>query len=117
MVSIDRFKAVIFDFDGVIVDSESVQARAWGMVAAELGVVGVSVTVGRIAGKLDRHIAPELFPGHDPVQCVRRKGRIQVELEEEGGVVCIEETLELAERIAGSHRLAICSSSREGRIR
>lgn len=117
MVSIEQFKAVIFDFDGVIIDSETVQARAWCAVAAELGLADMSVTVGQIAGKLDRHIAPQLFPDHDHGHCIQRKNRIQFQLEEQGGIVYIDETLELAGRIAGSHRLAICSSSREARIR
>jgi beta-phosphoglucomutase-like phosphatase (HAD superfamily) len=117
MVSIERFKAVIFDFDGVLIDSEAVQARAWGAVAVELGFADMEVTVGQIAGKLDRHIAPELFPDHDPQVCVRRKSRIQVEMEERVGIVYIDETLELAGRIGGSHRLAICSSSRAERIK
>jgi beta-phosphoglucomutase-like phosphatase (HAD superfamily) len=115
MVSIGRFRAVIFDFDGVIVNTEGVQARAWSAVAEELGV-DVKVTVGRIAGKLDRHIAPELFPGHDPVWCVWRKSRAQVEMEERAGIEYIHETLELARRIRGTHKLAICSSSRTERI-
>lgn len=117
MLSIDRFKAVIFDFDGVIIDSETVQARAWGALAAELGLAETTVSIGQIAGKLDRHIAPELFPTYDPAHCVRRKHLIQLEMEEQGGVFCIEETLEFARRIGASHRLAICSSSRAERIR
>lgn len=114
-VSIERFKTVIFDFDGVIIDSEGVQLRAWRAVAEELGVAGGVVTLGRIAGKLDRHIAPELLPGHDPVHCVTRKKNIQAEMEVEG-ISYIEETLKLTERIGESHRLAICSSSLEGKI-
>jgi HAD superfamily hydrolase (TIGR01509 family) len=117
MMSIERFRAVIFDFDGVIIDSETVQARAWCAVAAELGLADAKVTVGQIAGKLDRHIAPQLFPDHDHAQCIRRKSQIQIELEEQVGIVYIDETLELAGRIAGAHRLAICSSSRAERIR
>ncbi|HZZ44260.1 MAG TPA: HAD family phosphatase [Tepidisphaeraceae bacterium] len=116
MVSIQRFKAVIFDFDGVIIDSERVQLQAWNAVMAELGVKG-EMTLGQIAGKLDRHIAPEFLPGHEVVRCVQRKNEIQTKLEASCGVICIEETLELVERMAGSHRLGICSSSGEGKIR
>jgi HAD superfamily hydrolase (TIGR01509 family) len=116
MISISRFKAVIFDFDGVIIDSERLQARAWCGVAAELGL-GRTVGVHETAGKLDRHIAPELFPGQDHDWCIRRKKLIEQALESEGGPAYIEPTLALAGRIAGTHRLAICSSSSPGRIR
>ena len=37
MMNLSRFQAVIFDFDGVLVDSETMQARAWTRIAEMFG--------------------------------------------------------------------------------
>ena len=105
MVSIERFSAVIFDFDGVIVDTERLQAVAWGRVAAELGIAPVG-EVAQIAGKLDRFIAPALFPAHDAAWCIGRKNQLHEKMEADAGVTYIHETLDLARRLAGRKRMA-----------
>jgi HAD superfamily hydrolase (TIGR01509 family) len=116
MVPLHRFKAVIFDFDGVLVDSERLAARAWTLLGHELSAGLTPVTLGQIAGKLDRHIAPALFPGRDPVACVARKQQIERDLEDQGELSCITATIEFARRISSTHKLAVCSSSRPPRI-
>ena len=116
MISVARFNAFIFDFDGVLVDSEVLQARAWSRLAGELRL-GTTVQVHQIAGKLDRHIAPELFAGQDVNWCVTRKQVLEQELEEASGIPYIDASLDLARRLSTTHRLAICSSSSASRIR
>lgn len=115
MIPLTNFRAVIFDFDGVLVDSETLQARAWTQLASELGSPR-TVAVSEIAGKLDRHLAPALFPSHDPVFSASRKQSIERDMEAAGGLRCVAETIDFARRVAVTHTLAVCSSSRPERI-
>jgi HAD superfamily hydrolase (TIGR01509 family) len=115
MINFSRFKAIIFDFDGVLVDSETLQARAWTRVAQELGRSAV-ITAGHIAGKIDQDIVHELFPGADMRHCMDRKWCIESKMVEAGELEAIAETITFARRMSETHRLAICSSSRRENI-
>lgn len=110
MLNLSRFQAAIFDFDGVLVDSETMQARAWTRVAAMLGCNGRQITVEQIAGRLDIDLAGELFPGCDVAWCVSEKARIDAELEMAGGLRLIVGAERFVRALAHTHRLAICSS-------
>jgi HAD superfamily hydrolase (TIGR01509 family) len=105
-----RFRAVIFDFDGVIVDSEPMQARAWTRVARELGLSECDVTVEQIAGRLDIELAAHLFPGRDARQCAQRKQQIEYEMEAAGELRLVAGVEEFIRRLAATHTMAICSS-------
>jgi len=113
MVDLTRFAAVIFDFDGVIVDSETLQARAWTRVARELGADRCEVTAAQIAGRLDAELATELFAGFDAARCLDRKWRIEAEMESAGELRLVDGAAEAVRDLARSHELAICSSCRE----
>ena len=110
MLDLGKFRAVIFDFDGVIVDSESMQARAWTRVAAMVGHKDRQITIQQIAGQLDVNLAAELFPGCDASWCVREKWRIDAELEAAGELRTVDGIEPFVRAIAKTHRLAICSS-------
>jgi HAD superfamily hydrolase (TIGR01509 family) len=111
-----RFRAVIFDFDGVIVDSETMQARAWTRVARELGLRGCDITVAQIAGRIDHELVAELFPGCDGPACMTRKCQIDDELESDGELRHIPGIEPLLRALAVTHALAICSSCDAGII-
>ena len=112
-----RFSAVIFDFDGVIVDSEVLQARAWEQLARELGHDGLHVTAAQIAGRLDSQIARELFGAEmDTAFCLQRKVALQEELEAQGELQFVPGVLELLPVLHRTHTLAICSNSYEDRV-
>src|SRR5688500_10821622 len=110
MIDLARFKAVIFDFDGVIADTETMQARAWTRVARELGMCECEVTVEQIAGRIDVELASELFPGRDVQWCVQRKWFIDREMEAGGEVRLVPGVGQFVRRLSRTHALAICSS-------
>jgi HAD superfamily hydrolase (TIGR01509 family) len=117
VVDLSRFRAVIFDFDGVIVDSESMQARAWTQVGRELGLVDCLISVEQIAGRLDIELAPRLFPGCDARRCVERKAQLETEVEAAGELRLVQGVDSLVRRLARTHRLAICSSCHDELLR
>jgi HAD superfamily hydrolase (TIGR01509 family) len=112
MIDLSRFRAVIFDFDGVIVDSETLQARAWTAVAREVGQLGREIAVHQIAGRIDRELAAELFPECDGAWCAARKAQIESEMQAAGELKPIDGCERLLDRLGRSHLLAICSSCR-----
>jgi beta-phosphoglucomutase family hydrolase len=64
--------AVIFDLDGVLIDSGAAHHQSWRLLAAELGQ---EVTAGRFAasfGRQNRDIIPLLFGGGDDEARIRR---------------------------------------------
>jgi HAD superfamily hydrolase (TIGR01509 family) len=110
MVDLSRFRAVILDFDGVIVDSETVQARAWTRVARELGQSERLITARDIAGRIDRELAAELFPGCDAAPCAIRKAEFESEMLRAGELKLVPGVEAFLGRAASRHPLAICSS-------
>lgn len=61
-------KAVLFDMDGVIFDSERAVLAVWREVAGELGLVGIDAVFIRCVGvtiKRTREIFLEAYPGLD----------------------------------------------------
>jgi putative hydrolase of the HAD superfamily len=110
MLDLNRFRAVVFDFDGVIVDSETMQARAWTRVARQLGQHERDIAVHQIAGRLDIEVAAELFPECDSRRCAAEKLRIETEMESSGGLRLIDGVEQFVRRISRTHLLAICSS-------
>ena len=113
MVYLSRFPVVIFDFDGVVVDSETLQARAWTRVARELGARRGEISAAQIAGRLDAELAGELFAGFDAARCLEGKWRAEAELEAAGELRLVDGAAEVVRQLAGVHVLAICSSCRE----
>lgn len=110
MIDLSRFSAIIFDFDGVIADSESLQARAWTKLASELGTNRV-IEGHQIVGRLDREVGPELFPIVDSKWCLDRKLCLEMELINAGELEAIAHVDRLLERVIKTHKIAICSSS------
>jgi HAD superfamily hydrolase (TIGR01509 family) len=110
MVDLGRFRAVILDFDGVIVDSETLQARAWTCVARELGQSDRHITARDIAGRIDRELAAELFAGCDAFWCADRKRQIESEMLAAGELKQVAGVEDFLQCVARRHLLAICSS-------
>src|SRR5690348_13481480 len=112
MIDLSLFSAVIFDFDGVLIDSETLQADAWRVVAREMGLKDFKVNLHQTAGRMDRHIAPELFPGASDVEAIiKRRWAVQDEMEARGLMKPIAGAVELLKHLSQTHRLAIASSS------
>jgi len=111
------FRAVVFDFDGVLADSETLQARAWRQVADEFKIPNFSCPVEKIAGRQDIKIAPDLFPPPDDADaCMKRKWAIEDQLEQDGQMLPIPGAFDLLHRLAKTHQLAIASSRWQHKI-
>jgi len=117
MIDLSRFRAAIFDFDGVIADSETLQLQAWHQVARELNISGFHCPLEKIAGRQDIHIAPELFsPPYDSDHAMRRKWAIEHDLAQAGQMLPMPGSLELIRHLSQTFQLAIASSRRPGSI-
>lgn len=117
MIDLSRFKAVIFDFDGVIVDSESLYTRAWLQLAQEMGVINSNICGGHVAGKIDRELVAEFFPSANHEYFLNRKWTIEAEMESRGLIQPVPGVVDLIERLRSTHILAICSSSHPDALR
>src|ERR1044071_9586440 len=105
MIDLSRFKAGIFDFDGVLVDSETMQADAWRRLGAEMQLADFHVDIRKVAGRWDRHIAPDLFGDRpDLEQCIQRKWAIQDEMQFAGLMQPIPGAIPLLHRLAKTHK-------------
>ena len=114
MTDLSRFRVIVLDFDGVIVDSETMQARAWTRVARELGGDhDREVTARQIAGRIDLELAGELFPGCDSARCAARKAELERAMEAAGELRPVDGVERFVAARSRTHRLAICSSCHE----
>ncbi len=111
-------KGVIFDWDGVVIDSSAQHERSWELLAAE---INKPLPAGHFAasfGKKNQEIIPALLQwSHDPVEIARlgdRKEELYRELVREQGVRVLPGARELlnALREAGIPRSVGSSTPR-----
>jgi HAD superfamily hydrolase (TIGR01509 family) len=110
-----RFHAVIFDMDGVIVDSEPLHERAFREVFHELGY-GDTHGMDFVAyyGRSDEALWRDFIAKHKPLQSLpellaRKRNRFLKLLEAEQPL--FEGLPELVERLAARYPLAVASGS------
>ncbi len=108
-------KAVIFDMDGVIVDSEPRHERAFLDVLREIGFGdGHGLRFSDYIGRADREIWLDFLARYKPKQTIEellamKRERVLDLLRREKPV--FEGLPELVENLAGSYRLAVASGS------
>jgi len=108
-------KAVIFDMDGVIVDSEPRHERAFLEVVNEIGFGDVhGLRVADYIGRADREIWTAFLARHKPKQTIEellamKRERVVEILRREQPF--FNGLLELVEKLAGKYRLAVASGS------
>ena len=117
----NKFQAVIFDMDGVIVDSEPLHERAFREVFDEIGF-GTSHGIDFPAyfGKSDLVLWLDFIARHRPAQSLkelahRKEEKFAVLLKQEEPI--FEGLTELLEKLTGKYRLALASGSRHVTIR
>jgi HAD superfamily hydrolase (TIGR01509 family) len=110
-----RFRAVIFDMDGVIVDSEPIHERAFREVFKEMGYGDThGIDFPLYYGRSDHALWADFIDKHRPAQSLEHltewKQRRFLELIREEEPV-FEALPELVGRLAGSYKLGLASGS------
>ncbi len=106
--------AVIFDLDGVLIDSEDGHLRSWAMLADELGYRISREEFLATFGRRNEEVIPELFGANHSVQEIRNWGERKETLYREtmrGRVPAVEGAVELVRACAADGmRRAVGSS-------
>ncbi len=112
----NHYEALLFDFDGVLVDSEPVHFDCWKQVLVPLGVdLDWDTYAANCIGVSDRSMimqfAANLGVDFDKLwaEYPRKKEIFRARIDTD--IVVLPETLELIRELAGSYRMAVVSSS------
>lgn len=110
-----RYQAIIFDMDGVIIDSEPLHERAYLEIFSELGYGEThGVNFDDYLGRTDKALIEDFIAKHQPAFTVehlsgRKKDRfLQIVRKEEP---IFEDLPELVERLAARYPMAVASGS------
>jgi HAD superfamily hydrolase (TIGR01509 family) len=107
-------KAVIFDMDGVIVDSEPRHERAFLQVAREIGFENHGLQFSDYIGKSDQELWVDFMkrnnPPHPLAELLARKRQVVLEIIKQDEPV-FDGLPELVEKLAASYVLAVASGS------
>ena len=110
--------AVIFDFDGVIADSEEFQLSVWQELLLEDGLAIDGLTIGSIAGVPDRIAIERSVPGLNPDYYANLEHRKKVRCRQRFHTIRLVPFSEaVLRRLQKTKELHICSSSDEDVIR
>lgn len=113
----NSIQAVIFDMDGVILDSERICQRAWEVAAKEYELQGSEKIIKKCLGtnKADsiRIIKEEYGQSFDSEAYLRRTSEVFHEIEENEGVPLKPYAEEILKYLQSKYRIALASSTRK----
>src|SRR5687767_12438876 len=108
-----EYQAIIFDMDGVIIDSEPLHERAYLEIFAEMGYAEThGINFDDYIGRTDKALIEDFIAKHNPNCTIQhlsdcKKDRfLQIMREEEP---IFEELPELVERLAARYPMAVAS--------
>ena len=114
-------KAVIFDMDGVILDSESVCDKTWVAALAEEGFVDDKDAINKCRGTnyADTcNILHELYGSDFPAEkFMTRASELFHKVENEQGIPLLPYAEETLEYLSAKYTVALASSTREASVR
>lgn len=109
-------KAIIFDMDGVILDSESISDITWGKAAEEKGLTVNDEILNACRGtnKNDTIVILKKYYGadFDSEAFLERTSALFHEIEEKDGIPLLPYAKEILEYLKPRYRLALASSTR-----
>ena len=112
----NNIKAIIFDMDGVILDSESISDITWRKAAQEKGyeVTDEILNACRGSNKNDTIVTLQKFYGKDfdSEAFLERTSELFHEIEEKEGIPLLPYAKEILEYLKPRYRLALASSTR-----
>ncbi|MBS1875320.1 MAG: HAD family phosphatase [Acidobacteria bacterium] len=112
----DRYDAILFDFDGVLVDSEPVHYACWKEVLLHFGVdlpwdVYASSCIGVADREMIQGFATNLGVNFDELWAQYPRKKELFAARNEAEVQFLPETLAVLREVAASHKIAVVSSS------
>jgi HAD superfamily hydrolase (TIGR01509 family) len=112
----DRYDAILFDFDGVLVDSEPVHFSCWREVLAPFGVdlawdTYAESCIGVADQEMIRRFSANLGVDFDRLWAQYPRKKELFRARNETAVQFLPETLGLLREVAAAYRLAVVSSS------
>lgn len=113
-------KAVIFDMDGVIIDSESVCDRTWQAALSEAGFTDDKDAINKCRGTNYSDsciILHELYGNDFPAEkFMERSSELFHQIEKSQGIPLMPFTKEILEYLAPKYTLALASSTKEASV-
>ncbi|MCQ2590684.1 MAG: HAD family phosphatase [Treponema sp.] len=117
----NNIKAIVFDMDGVLLDSETICDRCWQIAAKEFNIKDSTSIIRKCLGtnKTDsiQIIKNELGQDFDSETYLKRTSELFHQIEETEGVPLMPYVKECLEYLKGKYRLALASSTREVTVR
>lgn len=121
MKKLENVKAIIFDMDGVLLDSETVCDRTWEMAFDELGMKTdpsiLKACIGCNKTDSARIIREHLGADFNSENFLQRTSYFFHKIETEEGVPLMPYVLETLEYLSGKYVLALASSTREESVK
>ncbi len=114
-------KAVIFDMDGVLLDTESICDVTWKAAAEEMGLSGMEKALDSCRGT-NRNDSMRILRGFygkdfDAMAFISRTSEIFQKIASREGIKLMPYARECLEGLKGNFRLALASSTRGARVR
>lgn len=112
-----QIKAVIFDMDGVLLDTETISWKTWELAAEEFGMKNISAANARCMGanRADTYRLLRDFYGKDfpSEKFIDRASELTTQIIQRNGIPLMPHAKEALEYLGQKYTLALASSTRK----
>ena len=116
----NRLKGIIFDMDGVILDTESIADKTWQKAAIEFGITVTEEQINKCRGsnindtvRILKNFYGENF---DSEKFLERTSVFFHQIEKESGIPLMYYAREILEYLSSKYKIALASSTREASV-